>query len=274
MEEHLTGQRQGFAYGYTAITDIGEHNKDTGIAFGILSLRAGESLSEMTEHESAYLLLSGRIELSVEGKTEQYARASLFDEGPCCVHVPCKTLVSLHAFEDTELAIQRVKNEKRFPVEWYGPRDVANENRGAGQVDGACWRWVRTIFDDRNSSPDAELVLGEVVTMPGRWSSYPPHHHPQPEIYHYRFSDPRGFGNAQLGEDVVLVRQYDTVKILDEKDHAQCAAPGYAMYYVWVIRHLPACRYSIPEFTEDHRWTMEPDAEFWLPEKEHAHGKA
>jgi 5-deoxy-glucuronate isomerase len=134
-------------------------------------------------------------------------------------------------------------------------------------VGGACWRWVRTIFDDSISHPNAELVLGEVVNMPGRWSSYPPHHHPQPEIYHYRFSDPRGFGHAELGESVLRVRHGDTVKILDEQDHAQCAAPGYGMWYLWVIRHLPSERYTVPEFTTEHAWTMDPDAEVWCPKE-------
>ena len=38
------------------------------------------------------------------------------------------------------------------------------------------------------------MVLGEVVNLPGKWSSYPPHHHPQPECYFYRFDKPMGFG--------------------------------------------------------------------------------
>jgi 5-deoxy-glucuronate isomerase len=37
------------------------------------------------------------------------------------------------------------------------------------------------------------------------------------------------------------------------------------MYYAWVIRHLPDNPYGIPEFTEDHRWTTDPKAEFWRP---------
>ena len=38
------------------------------------------------------------------------------------------------------------------------------------------------------------MVLGEVLNLPGKWSSYPPHHHPQPEVYFYRFDYPDGFG--------------------------------------------------------------------------------
>ena len=42
------------------------------------------------------------------------------------------------------------------------------------------------------------------------------------------------------------------------------------MYYAWVIRHLPDKPYTIPEFTEEHRWTLEPvpilaaDATAWV----------
>jgi 5-deoxy-glucuronate isomerase len=38
------------------------------------------------------------------------------------------------------------------------------------------------------------------------------------------------------------------------------------MYYSWVIRHLPEDRYSVPEFTEEHTWIMQPDAEYWNPQ--------
>ncbi len=55
---------------------------------------------------------------------------------------------------------------------------------------------------------------------------------------------------------MLKVRHFDTVKILDEVDHSQCAAPGYAMYYVWAIRHLPGNPYTVPEFTPEHRWMM------------------
>ncbi len=52
------------------------------------------------------------------------------------------------------------------------------------------------------------------------------------------------------------LRQYDTLKILEGRDHSQCAAPGYAMWYLWAIRHLPGKPYTVPEFTAEHRWMM------------------
>lgn len=58
------------------------------------------------------------------------------------------------------------------------------------------------------------------------------------------------------------VRQNDTLLIRDGQDHPQVAAPGYGMYYLWVIRHLPGNHYTIPELTEEHQWANEPGADF------------
>jgi 5-deoxy-glucuronate isomerase len=104
------------------------------------------------------------------------------------------------------------------------------------------------------------------VTLPGGWSSYPPHHHRQPEIYHYRFTAPQGYGHAELGDQVFKVGNRDTLCIKPGLDHAQCAAPGYGMYYSWVIRHLPGDPYTVPEFTREHAWIMDKDAAFWWPD--------
>jgi 5-deoxy-glucuronate isomerase len=265
MAVHLTDYRAGFGPGLTEITRLGEVEDDTGIALGVLKLAAGETHEVTAESETAWLLMNGRVRVSVAGREAAFARASLFDESSTCLHVAKGEAVRFDAEAETEFTIYRSANEKPFEAALYFPPDVPNEHRGAGQMGGACLRYVRTIFDGSTSDANCELVLGEVVTMPGGWSSYPPHHHPQPEIYHYRFTDPRGFGHAELGEMVLRVRQYDTVKIFAPNDHAQCAAPGYGMYYSWVIHHLPGNRYTVPEFTDEHTWTMEPGAAYWQP---------
>ena len=209
--------------------------------------------------------MQGRVEATAGNASREFERRSLFDESPSCLHVAAGERVRLTAAEDSELTVYGSANRAAFASRFYGPADVPNEHRGKGQVDDACYRYVRTIFDRRNADAAAELVLGEVVTFPGRWSSYPPHHHAQPEIYHYRFTRPEGYGHAELGEEVLKIRPFDTVRIPAGLDHAQCAAPGYGMYYSWVIRHLPDNPYIVPEFTAEHRWTQDPAAKFWRP---------
>lgn len=265
MVHHLTAHREGFADGFTSITRLDETEDNTGIALGVLKLRGGENYHETAERETAWLLMNGKATIHLDGRAVNLERRSLFDESASCIHLAAGGVVRIEAVTDCEFTVFATANTKRFKSALYLPEDVPNEHRGAGQVGGACLRFVRTIFDGTISPENADLVLGEVITLPGRWSSYPPHHHPQPEIYHYRFTEPQGYGHAELGETVLKVRQYDSVKIFHPADHAQCAAPGYGMYYAWVIRHLPGNRYTVPEFTEDHRWTMGDDAPFWRP---------
>ena len=130
------------------------------------------------------------------------------------------------------------------------PEDVENEHRGKGQLDDTSYRIVRCVFDRRTAPPEARLVLGDVVTFPGRWSSYPPHHHPQGELYYYRFEPDWGYGHGELGEDVYKLYHNDLLRITGLRDHAQTAAPGFHMYYVWTIRHDTGNPYTGFEFTK------------------------
>ncbi|MBU2711179.1 5-deoxy-glucuronate isomerase [Zooshikella harenae] len=286
---HITQHREGFAQGKTEITKLDEIENNTGIAFSINKFLAGEAFCMIAQHETAWLLISGKVSLRFteptahvsahvkksetpksEEKNNNYDkeeiiihRNSLFDDEPQCLHVCAGTEVIYFFHTDTELAVFDVANDKPFAARLI--TQVADEQRGKGLVGNSCLRLVRTLFDRSNSDVNAELVLGEVVTLPGRWSSYPPHYHPQPEIYHYRFTEPQGFGHGEHGEDVYKIKANDTLKIMPGHDHAQVAAPGYGMWYVWAIRHLPDNPYIAPTFREAHRWTMSVDNTPWQP---------
>ncbi len=257
---HIREHRGGFDHGFTEITSLSD---STGIALGVHKFSGGEQYVERAKTETAWLLMGGKVSIDFDGSVHEFARGSLFDELPVCLHVAAGTEVSLTILEDSEFTVYQTGNSKNFAPRLYRENDIESEDRGKGQVGDTCWRIVRTIFGIDNRDAASELVLGEVITFPGRWSSYPPHHHSQPEIYHYRFDQPQGYGHAELGDDVLKVRHYDSVKILDLNDHAQCSAPGYAMYYSWVIRHLPDKAYTAPEFTKEHAWVMNADATIW-----------
>lgn len=250
-------------HGIEWTTRAGESELDTGIDFGLLQMTAGETVDLTSSLESAALLLKGTVRFRWDGGERVVERHSLFEEDPIALHVPSNSRFEITADTSAELAIFRTANERTFaPTLFDGTNMLMTEHRAQGKLDDTSYRLVRTIFDDRNR-PEANLVLGEVVHLPGRWSSTPPHHHPQTEIYHYRFEPKQGYGHGELGEDVVKVRNGDTVKILGGNDHAQVAAPGCAMWYLWVIRHLPEARYSVPEFGEENRWML--DAPTWSP---------
>lgn len=268
-----------FLKGYTSITQMNDlpwnDPKNPKMDFGILKLDANESQIFETPFEKAFLLMEGQVQFRWQLKPDKYQesnarRTSCFEENPWCFHVPKFIKVQLTAgLSGATISFIQTKNDANFPLKVYTPQECRSENRGAGTMRETSTRIVRTIFDQSNA-PHSNLVLGEVITFPGKWSSYPPHHHPQPEIYHYRFFPDHGFGFGMLGDEVLKIRNGDTVLILNDISHPQVAAPGYAMYYLWVIRHLESQRYISPVYESEHLWVMDPkkQKEIWPPEND------
>lgn len=266
MSVHISGKRDGFGKGYTPVTSYDERQNNAGIGFGILKLAAGETRDAKPAVETAWLLMDGAVSFAINDDAPvSFSRKSLFDENPACIHVPAGTAVTITAQSDAELSMHSVNNTRSFPVTVYGPKDVKGDVFGKGEVGGACERLVRTIFDCPHEN--SELVLGEVINPPGKWSSYPPHSHPEAEIYHYRFDKPQGFGFGQDGESgAIQIRHGDTYKIINGVVHSQAAAPGYAMWYSWTIHNPPGHDWT-RNFHPDHEWTRDPKAKIWKPGK-------
>jgi len=258
--------RNGFPSGYTAITTEGEETLDVGLDFGIHVVDEGETIRARDPKEAAWVLLQGDAQIELAGERVLVHRASLFDDRATTLHAGPDTSVTIAAKSRTEWAVVRVSNRRAFAPRVFRPEECEREHRGAGLVQGACEREVRLVFD-RASRPRSSLVVGEVINYPGRWSSYPPHRHEQPEIYHYRFTRSEGWGHAELGDLVFKVHANDTIKILNGDDHAQVSAPGYGMYYLWIVRHLPGAPYTGFTFDPRHEWVLEPGEQGWEPER-------
>lgn len=235
-------------------------DRATGPQIGLRIRRLeGGFVEEAVEAETAFLLLMGQVKVRCGQLEREAVRKSVFSERPCALLVPAGQTVQIATEGAAEFAQVSVENEQDFAPTWFGSEACRVEQRGLGVWNDAAHREVRTLMDDQLSPPRSNLVLGEVMAGPGRWSSYPPHFHDQPEIYHYRFDHPSGYGHAELSEEVFSVRQGDTMVIPPRYTHAQCAAPGYGMWYLWAIRHLPEQRYTVPTFSEAHRWLLSKD---------------
>lgn len=226
--------------------------------------RGKGSRRERTTKETLWVLMEGRAEVLCGGESYAADRRSIFAAAPTVVHAGPGEEITFEADAGTEWIRVAASDSQFRGVRVYTPASIATEDRGAGLAQDACRRTVRTFFD-YNTSPKSQLVVGEVINRAGRWSSYPPHHHAQPEIYHYRFTHPAGYGHAELGEEVVKVRDRDTTLIPGGLDHAQVAAPGYGMYYLWIVRHLPRRPYKGFTFTPAHKWLLDPQQQGWMP---------
>jgi len=244
----------------------GKHNKMK-MDFGTLKLKAGEEINLIHEKkETALLLMVGKVKVNWESDEKLCHRNSCFDEGPHALHVSKDVMISIKAESESELLVQRTTNERSFDSKYYGPSDCVENIFGDGVMDGTARRVVRDIFNYDNA-PYSNMVMGEVINYHGRWSSYPPHHHRQPEIYFYRFSEPQGFGCSIIGEDVYKIENNSTAIIDGGLVHPQVTAPGYGMYYCWMIRHLDNDPWRDRIDDPKHAWLRDEEAIIWNPKK-------
>jgi 5-deoxy-glucuronate isomerase len=215
----------------------------SGIGFGLLHLKSGSVHIDLPGEERGFLLVSGRVNLLWDNGSIELERTSQLDDLPSGLCVDCSGEVRVKALSDhAELAVFRIPSRQTFPVLPILPGDVKSIPVSYG-MDGTADREIRSVLDDSNGS-FSSLTFGEVVNQPGRWSSFPPHHHSQEELYHYRFFPDGGFGYSGQGDSVFKVRNNDTVLIPSGLTHPQVAAPGYTMIYLWCIRHLEDDRFG------------------------------
>jgi 5-deoxy-glucuronate isomerase len=142
----------------------------------------------------------------------------------------------------------------------------------AGEVEvrgyGAQERTVTPILMGDQAADS--LLVCEVRTPPGHWSSYPPHKHDRDampeeslleETYYHRIAPAQGFalqrvytGDGSLDE-TVLVRDRDVV-LVPHGYHTVSAPPGYAVYYLNVMAG-PVRAWAVAN-DPDHEWTLQP----------------
>jgi 5-deoxy-glucuronate isomerase len=212
------------------------------MSFVVRRLLPGQQLELRTEGEEMVLVLLGGSCLANWGTGEQSigARANVFDGLPYALYLPDDHRVTVKAESVCEIAECRVPSEARLEPRLVTPKDVASGLRGG---ENASRQIVEVI---PSSFPADKLVVFEVYTPGGNWSSYPPHKHDvdQPpaevdldEIYYYRMKDARGFALQNLyrsdrsRESLLKVHDGDVVLVRDGY-HPVVAGPGYDTYYL------------------------------------------
>ena len=247
--------------GYNAYIDMSEDDMGTLMDVGLLLMDEGDKfVFDEADKEIAVLLFSGKVTYEWDDKVVEAARPDCFHYEAYCLHAGKGTKITLTAHEHSELYIQKTLNDKPFEAVMYDPSKIDVELKGYnGELKGAMQREIKTFFDLSNA-PYSNMVLGEVLNHPGKWSSYPPHHHPQPEVYFYRFDYPDGFG-AGFANGEIYRTGHNGLAVINHGFHSQTAAPGYAMCYAWGIRHLdgdPWVKTRIDD--HEHAWLWKDDA--------------
>lgn len=248
-------------WGYNPYIDAAEDDMGTQMDVGLLVLEPGDAYTyENDAKEIAILLFSGDVRYQWDGKVCQASRPDCFHHEAYCLLAPRKTKITLTAHAHSELYLQATLNDRDYEAVMYTPDTVQTQHAGNnGELMGAMKREIKTFFDYENA-PFSNMVLGEVLNYPGKWSSYPPHFHPQPEVYFYRFDYPHGFG-AGFANGEIYKTGHNGLAVINHGFHSQVCAPGYAMCYAWGIRHLDGAPWQKTRIDEpEHAWLWEPDA--------------
>ncbi len=236
---------------------------------GLIVLNPGEKITfDEEDKEVAILLLEGKVNFIYLNQCIEANRENPFDCLPWCLHTSKGINSEIIAIEHSELYVQKTVNQNSFETKLYTPQQIQIQKLGdKGELQGKMRRNIRTVFDYENA-PYSNMVLGEVVNFPGLWSSYPPHHHPQPEVYFYRYDKPQGFG-AGFTNGKVYETHHNGLLLITDKFHSQTAAPGYVLCYVWGIRHIDGNPWRKTRIDDlEHTWMLEPNANIWCEKEE------
>jgi 5-deoxy-glucuronate isomerase len=239
------------------------------IGFQIHHLRAGQRVRGGTdERETCLVVLAGSADISIDGKqfADVGSRRSVFDDAaPGAVYAPAGADYAVMPRSDVELAVCSAPGSPGRPPRAIAAADMSKEVRGSGTNT----RYVRNILPQTQEA-DSLLVV-EVITPGGHWSSYPPHKHDTAtlgketvleETYYHRLKPHQGFAFQRVYTDerdldeTVCVHDGDVV-LVPRGYHPVGAAHGYDLYYLnvmagpernWVFRNDP-----------EHEWLAAPN---------------
>lgn len=229
------------------------------ISFQVRKLDQGQIWSFATgENELALVNLSGRY--TVDSNQGRWlgigARKDVFAGAAHALYLPRRTEFHVTAEQGGEFAVTWVPTDQDRDPWLIKPEEVAINVRGGDNVS----RQINDLLP--SDSPVHRLVLVEVYTPSGNWSSYPPHKHDVhiedeqgslieadlEEVYFYKIDPPEGYAYQrvytgetsplqQAGQPIdalVCARNNDAV-LVPEGYHPVTSAPGYTTYYLNVL---------------------------------------
>lgn len=218
------------------------------VGFGLYRLGVEEAATEATGGREAILVIvEGRALVSAGGRDfgEMGARMDLFERTPPhCLYVPPGSHWEAVATTVCTLAVCTAPSPGGRKVARLGPEGIVLSPRGRGTN----LRHINNIAMEDRDVADSLLVT-EVFTPAGHWSSYPPHRHDEDdfprmtyleETYYHRLNPAQGFGIQRVYtedggiDETMTVRNHDVVLV--PRGHHPCGAPyGYEMYYLNVM---------------------------------------
>lgn len=218
------------------------------VGFSVYDTAAGKGLeNDGNEDEICVVLLSGTAGFTAadEDFGRVKSRNSVFDNvPPYAFYIPRRTRWSLLAHTNCEVAVCSAPGlTDHHPPRLISPDHMSVEQRGSGTNT----RFVCNILPE--TEPADSLLVVEVITPSGNWSSYPPHKHDEDnlpneslleETYYHQINPPQGYvlhrvydKKSQLDE--VMAATHRSVVLVPRGYHPVGVPHGYESYYLNVM---------------------------------------
>ena len=241
------------------------------VGFSLYRLRAGESAAEATGgNEVILVMVEGKARIEAAGKDWGVLgeRMDVFEKTPPhCLYVPNGSQWKATATTPCTIGVCKAPGHGNHPARRLGPEGITLTPRGKGTNT----RHVNNIAMEALDVADSLLVT-EVFTPAGNWSSYPSHRHDEDdfpnmtyleETYYMRLNPAQGFGIQRVYtedgslDETLAVKNHDVTLV--PKGHHPCGAPyGYEMYYLNVMAG-PIRKWRFKN-DPDHDWIATRDA--------------
>lgn len=231
------------------------------VGFQVVRLMPGQRHEGgAADREACLVVLAGTADIRAGGLSVERAgtRESVFEDvPPAAVYVPAGFSYEVTAVTPVELGIGTAPASGLGQPRLIDPGRMSREIRG----EGTNQRFVRNILPETEAAES--LLVVEVVTPGGHWSSYPPHKHDTAtageetaleETYYHRLNPPQGFAVQRVYTDdrsideTIAVEDGDVVMV-PRGYHPTGAPHGYDLYYLnvmagpdrhWIFRNDPA----------------------------------
>lgn len=255
--------------GVTLIQDLSKDK--TGlqyVQFRLIEMEANSNYKEYLEDvELCAVSLAGNVDVFVDN--EKYedlgARDSVFDKKPTdSIYVPSTKEVTIQANKKSKIALCYSNSTKVLDTKVIRAEDTHVEHRGNYSTK----RMAIDILPDRVDFAENLLVV-EVYTDQGNFSSYPPHKHDQDnlpeesfleESYYHEINPKQGFVFQRVYTDdrdldeTMAVENQDSV-IVPKGYHPVGVPDGYDLYYLNVMAG-PTRKWKFHN-DKDHEWILE-----------------
>jgi len=218
------------------------------VGFALYRLRAGDTAFEATgAREVILVVVEGKTRIEGAGRDWGILgdRMDVFERTPPhCLYLPGGTEWRATAETDCVLAVCSAPGRGGHAARRIGPDGITLTERGRGTNT----RFINNVAMEAEDYADSLLVT-EVFTPAGHWSSYPSHRHDEDdfprityleETYYHRLNPASGFGVQRVYTDdgdldeTMAVADGDVVLV--PRGHHPCGAPyGFEMYYLNVM---------------------------------------